>query len=80
MRLCDMVMIGDYQYGAYNVETANAIRKYATEQGKNVAIVAYSKCGANTSYLETVWSDSYINYVFTDSNDVYFAILNESAK
>ena len=80
VRLCDMVMIGDYQYGAYNVETANAIRKYATEQGKNVAIVAYSKCGANTSYLETVWSDSYINYVFTDSNDVYFAILNESAK
>ena len=80
VRLCDSVLIGDYQYGAYNVETASAIRKFAVEQGKTVAIAAYSKCGVSESYLEEVWSDSYTHYVFTDSEDIYSATLNKVAE
>ena len=80
VRLCDTVLIGDYQYGTYDTTTAASIRKFAVEQNKTVAIMAYSECGANTSYLETVWLDSYIHSVFTDSKDVYFATLNGTAK
>lgn len=69
VRLCDTVLIGDYQYGAYASSVAANIRAYANEQGKSVAVMAYTQCGADAGYIQAAWQDSQNQTVFTDSKD-----------
>ena len=63
---CDMVLIRDRIFGAYNAETAKVIRSYAEQSDKQVAVMAYGDCGADEDFVADALKDALNDTVVAD--------------